>query len=308
MKGEGRRAIIAAFLANLGIAFAKTIGFIFTGAASMLAEAVHSFADTSNQGLLILGGNLAKRKKTREHQFGFGRERYFWAFVVAVVIFSLGAVFAIYEGLTKLVNPHDIDSPLWAVGILLFAIIVESYSMKIAIHESRKVKGKMGWWAFIRHSKVPELPVVLLEDLGALVGLALALAGVGLAMWTGDSRFDAMGSLSIGILLGIIAVILGIEMRSLLLGESASEDTQAKLEKAIRNHPKVCKLIHIRTEHIGPEELLVAAKVELSGELDAKGVAAAINSIEKVMRSVVEMKLTIYIEPDIFNGEECPAK
>lgn len=308
MKGEGRRAIIAAFVANLGIAFAKSIGFVFTGAASMLAEAIHSFADTANQGLLLLGGNLAKRERTSEHPFGFGRERYFWGFVVAMVIFSLGSLFAIYEGVEKLGNPHEIDSPLWAIGILVFAIFLESYSMRTAIQESKKVKGEEGWWSFIRHSKVPELPVVLLEDLGALIGLALALVGVGLAMFTGDSRYDAMGSLSIGILLGIIAIILAVEMRSLLLGESASEEHRKKLELAITGHPGVCRLIHMRTEHIGPEELLVAAKVEMTGNPDMAGIARTINELEEKMRLAVKLKLTIYIEPDIFKEKDCSPK
>jgi len=308
MKVEGRRAIIAAFLANLGIAFAKTVGFFFTGAASMLAEAIHSFADTTNQGLLLLGGNLARRERTPEHPFGFGRERYFWSFVVAMVIFSLGSLFAIYEGLKKLGQPHDIDSPMWAIGILIFAILLESVSMRIVIQESRKVKGNKTWWAFIRQSKDPELPVVLLEDLGALIGLFLALIGVGMAMFTGDSRFDALGSLSIGILLGIIAIVLAVEMRSLLLGESATEENQKKLERIITSHPGVCRLIHIRTQHIGPEELLVAVKVELAGNLDINGVARTINNLEEQIRLAVDLKLTIYIEPDIYDSKECPPK
>jgi len=308
MKGGSRKAIIAAFFANLGIAIAKIIGFMFTGAASMLAEAIHSLADTSNQGLLILGGKMAGRGPTKEHPFGFGRERYFWSFIVAMIIFSMGSVFAIYEGIEKLMNPHELEEHMWAICILSIAIVLEVFSLRTAVIESRKVKGDMTWWQFIRKSKVPELPVVLLEDIGALVGLVLALAGIGLAMITGDPAFDAIGSLSIGILLGIIAIILGVEMRSLLLGESASEDTVKKLENVIGQHPDVCRLIHMRTEHIGPEELLVAMKVELSGELDTEGVARTINSLEESMRSQMDIKLTIYIEPDIYEGGACPVK
>jgi len=301
MKGGSRRAIIAAFVANLGIAIAKVIGFAFTGAASMLAEAIHSFADTSNQGLLILGGRMARKKSNREHPFGFGRERFFWAFIVAMIIFSMGSLFAMYEGLDKLANPHELEDHIWAIGILLVAIVLESFSLRTAMVESRKVKGKKTWWRFIRHSKVPELPVVLLEDIGALVGLMMALIGVGLAMVTGDPVYDALGSLSIGILLGIIAIILAVEMRSLLLGECASDEVICKLEDAINSHPKVEKLIHMRTEHIGPEELLVAVKVELKRDLDTMGVSKAINSLEGAMRKSVNLKLTIYIEPDIFS-------
>ena len=308
MEGGSRKAIVAAFFANLGIAIAKVIGFMFTGAASMLAEAIHSFADTSNQGLLILGGKMAKKERSKEHPFGYGRERYFWSFIVAMIIFSLGSLFAIYEGISKLIHPHELEDHFLAIGILAIAIVLEMFSLRIAVIESKKAKGDMTWWEFIRKSKVPELPVVLLEDIGALIGLVLALVGIGLAMITGDPAFDAMGSLSIGILLGIIAIILGIEMRSLLLGESATEETIQKLEKAIGQHPDVCRLIHMRTEHIGPEELLVAVKVELSGELDTEGVAKAINSLEESMRSQVDIKLTIYIEPDIFEGGACPVK
>ena len=308
MEGGSRKAILAAFFANLGIAIAKVIGFMFTGAASMLAEAIHSFADTSNQGLLILGGKMAKKERSKEHPFGYGRERYFWSFIVAMIIFSLGSVFAIYEGIAKLLDPHVLENHVWAIGILSIAIVLESFSLRTAVIESRKIKGDMTWWQFIRKSKVPELPVVLLEDIGALVGLVLALTGIGLAMITGDPAYDAIGSLSIGILLGIIAIILGIEMRSLLLGESASEETIKKLENTISQHPDVCRLIHMRTEHIGPEELLVAVKVELSGELDTEGVAKAINDLEESMRSKVKIKLTIYIEPDLYNGGACPTK
>ena len=217
-----RTAIIAAFFANLGIAVAKFVGFFFTGAASMLAEAVHSVADTSNQGLLLLGERKARRRPTPEHPFGFGTERYFWAFVVALVIFTLGSLFALFEGEEKLRNPHELESAGWAVAILLLAIVFESFSLRTAVRESRHVKGDESWWAFIRRAKVPELPVVLLEDTGALIGLTFALLGVGLAEITGNARFDAAGSIAIGVLLGVIAMILVVEMKSLLIGEAAS--------------------------------------------------------------------------------------
>lgn len=305
MHNVSRRAIIAAFLANLGIAVAKLVGFFFTGAASMMAEAIHSFADTSNQGLLILGGRLARRAETPEHPFGYGRERYFWSFVVALVIFSLGAVFAAYEGITKLIHPHAIDSPGWAVGILLVALVLEGWSLRTAVRESNRVRAGMSWWAFIRRSKVPELPVVLLEDLGALLGLVLALVGVSLAMLSGDPRFDALGSLAIGLLLGVIAAVLAIEMRSLLLGESASRTTLARLQEVVTAHPAVCRLIHMRTEHIGPEELLVGVKVELQAELDFANLAQKINEIEKRLREAVPIARIIYIEPDVYGEGRC---
>ncbi len=300
----GRRAIIAAFFANLGIMIAKIVGFAFTGAASMLAEAVHSFADASNQGLLILGDKLAKRKETPEHPFGFGRERYFWAFIVAMIIFTLGSLFAIYEGIDKLLHPHDIESPEWAIGILIFALVVEAFSLKVAVVESRRAKGDQSWWSFIKDAKVPELPVVLLEDIGAMAGLVLALVGVGLAMFTGDARFDAMGSLAIGILLGIIAMVLGIEMRSLLLGESASDEVIEIISNTIREQDEVEHLIHMRTQHIGPEELLVAAKVEFDNSLTSDDIASVINKLEDKIRERVPIAKMIYIEPDVMKKEK----
>ena len=302
MSEEGsRRTVIAAFLANLGIALAKFVGFAFTGAASMLAEAFHSVADTSNQGLLLLGRKRAGRSPTPEHPFGYGRERYFWSFIVALVIFSLGSLFALYEGVEKLRHPHRLESAGWAIGILAVAVVLESLSLRTAVRESRRLKGG-SWWRFIREAKVPELPVVVLEDLGALLGLAFALTGVLLAELTGNSRFDALGSLAIGILLGSIATILVIEMKSLLIGESATAGQRDAIRRAIEDNPCVRCLIHMRTEHLGPEELLVGAKVELDGGLDTAGVAAAINSVEDDVRAAVPEVRLMYVEPDCYRG------
>jgi cation diffusion facilitator family transporter len=239
MNEGSTRAILAAFLANLGIAIAKFVAFLFTGAASMLAESIHSVADTGNQALLALGGRKGRQAPTIEHPFGFGRERYFWAFLVAVVLFTLGALFALFEGYEKLRHPHTIESPAWAFGALLVAIALESWSLRTAVHEADKVRAGQSWWRFIRRSKSPELPVVLLEDVGALLGLGCALVGVSLAVATGQSRFDAVGSLAIGLLLGVIAVTLGIEMRSLLIGEAASRAEVAAIQAALVDGPAV---------------------------------------------------------------------
>src|ERR687894_252919 len=228
----GTRAIVAALLANAGIAIAKFIGWLITGSSSMLAEAVHSVADTSNQGLLLLGGRTARRRATQEHPFGYGRDRYFYSFVVALLLFTLGSVFAIYEGIHKLESHEPLTSPIVAVGILVVAIGLETYSFRTAIHESRPLKGSGTWWQFIRQAKVPELPVVL-EDLGALVGLVLALFGVGLSVLTGDPVWDAIGTICIGVLLGVIAVILIIEMKSLLIGEGAAPPVLANIVREI---------------------------------------------------------------------------
>ena len=302
MAGGSRKAIIAAFFANAGIAVAKFIGFVFTGSASMLAEGVHSVADTSNQGLLLLGGARAKRAATPEHPFGYGRERYFWSFVVALVLFTLGSLFALFEGEEKLRHPHEIESLGWAIGILTFAIVLEAFSLRTAVHESREGVRKAGsWWKFIRTSKSPELPVVLLEDVGALVGLFFALAGVLLAHVTGNPRWDAVGSVAIGLLLGFIAITLVIEMKSLLIGESASPTQLQAIRHAIESGSDgvAATLIHMRTEHLGPDELLVGAKIALHGTFDGEGVARAIDAIEARVREAVPEARVIYLEPDI---------
>jgi cation diffusion facilitator family transporter len=296
----GRRAIVAALFANLGIAIAKFVGYLATGAASMLAEAVHSVADSSNQALLLWGSNAARREPTEEHPFGFGQERYFWSFVVALVLFSLGSLFAIYEGVNKLQHPHALASPLWAVAILVVAIGLETFSFRTAVVESRPLLRGRSWWRFIRTSKQPELPVVLLEDLGALVGLCLALAGVGLAALTGDARWDALGSIAIGALLGVIAVVLAIEMKSLLIGEAAAPENQQKIRAALLADEAVRRVIHLRTLHQGPDQLLVAAKVEFAGELPFRDVAQAIDEAEERVREQVPIARLIFVEPDVW--------
>ncbi|MBI4703850.1 MAG: cation diffusion facilitator family transporter [Deltaproteobacteria bacterium] len=306
MKSESKRAVVAALLANLGIAVAKLVGFAFTGAASMLAEAIHSIADTANQGLLFVGGALARRQATASHPFGYGRERYFWAFIVSLVIFTLGSLFALYEGVTKLVHPHALHSPAWAIGILVVAMALESASFTVAIRQSNKLRAGESWWAFVRRSKVPELPVVLLEDLGALVGLALALLGVGLTVATGNARYDALGSMAIGVLLFAIAAVLAVEMRSLLLGEAAAPVTERALRQVIEADAEVRRLVHMRTQHLGPEELLVAIKVELDAGLDFAGVVGAINRVEAALRAACPIARVIYVEPDYCAGADEP--
>ena len=293
-------AIVAAFLANLGIAIAKFVGFVATGASSLLAEAAHSFADTGNQALLILGGRRAQRSPTAKHPFGHARERYFWAFVVAVVLFTGGSLFALAESVERLRHPHELESVKWAVAILLIAIVLESFSLRTAVREARAGKESDGgsWWAFIRRTKSPELPVVLLEDTGALLGLVVALAGVALADVTGNPRWDAAGSLAIGLLLFVIALVLANEMKSLLIGEAASPKQVAALREAIESGDDVRQVIHLRTVHLGPEELLAAAKVEFDPSLSYVDVAKAVDSAEVRMRSAVPEVTFIFLEPD----------
>jgi cation diffusion facilitator family transporter len=297
--GGGTRAILAALGANAGIALAKFVGYLVTGSSSMLAEAVHSVADTANQGLLLLGGRTARRKATAEHPFGYGRDRYFYSFVVALLLFTLGSVFAIYEGLHKLQEPEPLTSPLVAVIILVVAIGLEGFSFRTAMHESRGLKGDLTWWQFIRQAKVPELPVVLLEDSGALVGLVFALGGVGLTVLTGDPVWDAVGTLCIGTLLGVIAIILIIEMKSLLIGEGASAPVLSTVVRELEAGAAVERVIHIKTLYLGPEELMVAAKLAFTPGLPVDAVAVAIDEAEARIRGAVPEARVIYLEPDL---------
>ncbi|MFM9607581.1 cation diffusion facilitator family transporter [Streptomyces sp. V2] len=300
----GTKAIVAALGANLAIAVSKFVAFAFSGSSSMLAEGVHSLADSGNQALLLVGGKKAQREATPQHPFGYGRERYIYAFLVSIVLFSIGGMFAIYEGYEKIRHPHELEHWYWPVGVLVFAIIAESFSFRTAIKESNELRGKLSWKEFVRRAKAPELPVVLLEDLGALVGLILALGGVGLALATGDGVWDGIGTLCIGILLVLIALVLAAETKSLLLGESAGLEEVKKIEAAIVDGDTVTRVIHMRTLHLGPEELLVAAKVAVQHDDTATEVATAINAAESRIREAVPIARVIYLEPDIYSETE----
>ena len=297
---HGTKAIVAALVANIGIAISKFIAYLVTGASSMLAESIHSVADASNQVLLLVGGKRAARAATPQHPFGYGRDRYIYSFIVAIVLFSVGGLFAIYEGYHKLTHPEELTSPQWAIGVLVVAIVLESLSMRTAVKETSAVKPpSQSYWQFIRHARQPELPVILLEDLGALVGLVLALLGVSIAAATGNGVYDGIGTICIGVLLVIIAVILAIETKSLLLGESATPEDQRKIVAALEEGDRGLSIIHMKTLHLGPDELLVAAKVAVRHEDTAAGVAAAINACEERVRAAVPMARVIYLEPDI---------
>ncbi len=302
--GGGSKAVVAALVANLGIAVAKFVAFAFTRSSSMLAEGVHSLADSGNQVLLLVGGKRAQRDATPEHPFGYGRERYIYGFLVSIVLFSIGGMFAIYEGYEKIVHPHELKSWYWAVGVLVFSIVLESFSFRTAIKESNLARGKLSWPQFVRRAKSPELPIVLLEDLGALVGLFLALIGVSLAVATGDGIWDGIGTLCIGVLLVVIAIVLALETRSLLLGEAADVDAVRAIEAAIVAGPDVERLIHMRTLHLGPEELLVAAKIAVTHDNTATQVARAIDAAEERIRAAVPIARVIYLEPDIYRAGE----
>lgn len=309
---HGTKAVVAALLANSAIAVTKFIAFLLTGISSMLAEAIHSVADASNQGLLLLGGRKSRRVATEEHPFGYGRERYIYAFIVSIVLFTLGGLFALYEAFHKFdeirSGQHTETGQWWWVPIvvLVVAIGLEIWSFRTAIEETDKVRGDASYWQFVRHSKQPELPVILLEDLAALVGLVLALVAVVLSLLTGNYYFDVAGTALIGILLVVVAVILAIETKSLLLGESATPSSQEAIVAALSATPDVERIIHFKTLHLGPEELLVVAKIAVRQGITAEQIAVAIDTAENSIRAVEPMARVIYLEPDIFRADYMP--
>ncbi|HME74647.1 MAG TPA: cation diffusion facilitator family transporter [Mycobacterium sp.] len=296
---DSARAIVAALAANLGIAAAKFAGFVITGSAAMMAESVHSVADIANQGLLLLGQRSARKQADTLHSFGYGRSRYFWSFVVALLIFTLGAGFALYEGCRKVAHPEPLTSPVVALAILIVTAGLEAYSFYTARTVSRSLKGNKSWWRFIRDSRDPELPVVLLEDTADLIGLTLAMVGVGLTVLTGSSVWDGVATLAIGVLLGAVAVFLMVEMHSLLIGESATASETAEIREALESTDYVDRVIHLRTQYLGPDELLVAAKVSVAPGVDLATVASAIDAAEVKIRTAVPAARIVYIEPDI---------
>lgn len=298
----GTRAIVAALTANLGIAATKFVAFLLTRSSSMLAESIHSVADSGNQLLLLVGGRRSRRTATPEHPFGYGRTRYLYAFLVSVVLFTVGGMFALYEAWHKWQHPEPIEDWRWVpVAVLGTAILLESYSFRTAIQESNKLRRGMSWVRYVRTSKSPELPVVLLEDAAALLGLVFAMFGVLMTLGTHDGRWDAVGTALIGVLLVAVAVVLAVEMASLLVGEAASPEAEQQIRAALLG-PGVDRVIHLRTMHLGPDELLVAVKVAVSPTESARDVALAIDAAERRVRDALTLATMIFIEPDIDRG------
>jgi cation diffusion facilitator family transporter len=312
----GTRAVIAALLANAFIAVTKFAAWALTGASSMLAEAIHSVADSGNQVLLLVGGRRSKRGATAEHPFGYGRERYVFGFIVSVVLFSVGGLFALYEAYHKWHeiaegHPNELLESRWwwvPIVILLAAIIAESFSFRTAIRESNKTRGKQRWSKYIRAAKAPELPVILLEDFAALVGLIFALFGVGMTLLTHNGIFDVIGTAMIGLLLVAVAITLAVETKSLLLGEAASPEAVGRIEKALTNTPGIERIIHMKTLHLGPEEVLVAAKIAVVPCDTALEVAETIDRAESNIREAEPMVTALYLEPDIYDPNYVPAE
>jgi cation diffusion facilitator family transporter len=295
----GTRAVVAAMVANGGIAVTKFLAFVATGSSSMLSEAIHSVADTCNQGLLLIGGRRSQRAPDLDHQFGYGRTRYVYSFMVAIIIFLLGGLFSLYEGWHKLHFPEPLDKIWIAYVVLGISIVLEGWSFRTALGEANKSRGTRSLFRYVREARQPELPVVLLEDAGALIGLVFALVGITIADLTGDYRWDGVGAIAIGTLLVVIAVFLAFEMASMLIGESALPEQEALIRAALAGQPGIDSVIHMRTLHTGPDELLVGAKVAVPPDQTSERIAALIDDAEVRIRAAVPTARWIYIEPDI---------
>ena len=295
----GMKAVIAALFANLGIAVSKFVAFAFTGSSSMLSEAIHSVADSGNQVLLLVGNKRSKKAADAQHQFGYGRRRYVYGFIVSIVLFLVGGLFSLYEGFHKFQHPEDLSDAWIAFLVLGVAIVLEGLSFRTAVREANRARGKRSLFRFLRDARQPELPVILLEDLGALVGLVFALFGVSMAVVTGDGRWDGLGAMAVGTLLVVIAVFLAFEMAAMLVGESALPEEDAAIRAALASSPLVDRVIHVRTLHVGPDELLVAAKIAIGKSDTGQEIAAGIDDAEARLRAAVPTAAYVFLEPDI---------
>lgn len=295
----GTKAVLAALLANTGIAISKFVAFAITGSTSLLSEAIHSVADSLNQVLLLVGGKRSKRVADDKYQFGYGRVRYVYGFIVAIVLFMVGGIYSVYEGWHKWSHPEPVTDYWVAIGVLTIAILLETFSFRTAIIETNKVRGNRSFAKFVKDARQPELPVILLEDFGALIGLIFALVGVGAAVLTGDGRWDGMGAMAIGLLLIVIAIILVREMSAMLVGEGALPEEYDAVQAALESAPLVERVIHLRTLHVGPDALLVGAKIAIANSQTAEEIARGIDEAERLLRIAVPSAQYVFLEPDL---------
>ncbi len=302
----GMRAVLAALFANLGIAISKFIAFVFTGSSSLLSEAIHSLADSANQVLLLIGRKQSTKPADPQHPFGYGRRRYVYGFIVAIVLFLVGGLFSLYEGLHKIQHPEDLSDAWIAFVVLGIAIVLEGFSFRTALKEANKSRGRRSLLRFVRDSRQPELPVILLEDFGALIGLVFALVGVSAAVITGNGVWDGVGAMAVGTLLVVIAIFLAFEMSAMLVGESALPEEDAAIRAALESSPLVDRVIHLRTLHVGPDELLVAAKVAIGEHDTGEQIAAGIDDAERRLRAAVPTATYVFLEPDLDRGLQLP--
>jgi len=291
------RAVLYALAANFGIFVAKGVAATITGSTSMMAEAIHSLADCGNQGLLLRGMQESKRAPTREHPFGYGQVVYFWAFLVSVMLFTVGGAFSIYEGLHKLGHPEPLAWPGIAVAVLALSIVLEAFSLLGCVREIRKVSGGRSLWRFFRESRNTELIVVLGEDIAALIGLALALAAVLLAMVTGNPAFDALGSIGVGVLLIVVAVLLAVEIKALITGQSAGPEVEEAVRRFLLARPEVSEVLSLMTLQMGAS-IMVATKARMAPAADALALVEAINQVEADLRTGFPQVRWMFFEPD----------
>jgi cation diffusion facilitator family transporter len=295
---DSLKSILFALGANLAIALAKSAGAVFTGSASMLAEAIHSFADCGNQALLIWGLRSAKQAASPDHPLGHGRAIYFWSFIVALMLFSMGGLFSIYEGMHKLHETEPVKYAWVAVGILAFGVVAESFSLWGALREIDKERGDLSLWRWFKTSRQSELLVILGEDLAALGGLALALVFIALSMITGNPVWDAIGSISIGVLLVLVALLVGTEIKALLIGQSADPVVLARLRAHIEAQPEVAQVYSLITQQLG-SDIMVAVKARMQPASSDVALINAINAVEARMRGEFAQVRWIFFEPDL---------
>jgi cation diffusion facilitator family transporter len=297
-QADSLKSIFFALGANFAIALAKTAGAVFTGSASMLAEAIHSFADCGNQALLIWGLKEAQRAASDDHPMGYGRAIYFWSFIVALMLFSMGGLFSIYEGVHKLHDTEPVKYAWVAVGILSFGILAESVSLWGALREINKERGELGLWRWFRSSRQSELIVIFGEDLAALGGLVLALCFIGMAMLTGNPMWDALGSISIGVLLILVAVLVGVEVKALLVGQSAEPQVLARMRAHLQAQPQVAQLYSLITQQLG-RDIMVAVKARMHPVGSDVALVEAINTVERGLREAFPQVRWVFFEPDL---------
>ncbi len=298
-KADSTKSVLFALGANASIAVAKFVAAKLTGSSAMFAEAIHSLADTANQGLLLYGMKKAKRQPNDKYPLGYGNEIYFWSFIVAIFLFTMGGMFSLYEGWHKLKHPQPLEAPWVAIGVLVFAIIAEGISLWGAIREINKVRRGRSFWQWFKESRQSELLVVFGEDLAAITGLILALGFIVLAMLTGNPIYDAIGTLAIGVLLIVIAVVVGIEVKSLLIGESMAPFRRQELEQFLRSRPEIKKLFHLITLQMG-DQVMVAVKAQMQDDFkDAKSLIQAVNQVEREMKTAFPEIRWSFFEPDI---------
>ena len=297
-QADSLKSIFFALGANFAIALAKSAGAVFTGSASMLAEAIHSFADCANQALLIWGLKEAKRAASADHPMGYGRAIYFWSFIVALMLFSMGGLFSIYEGVHKLHDTDPVKYAWVAVGILSFGVLAEFVSLWGALREINKERGELSLWRWFRTSRQSELLVIFGEDMAALGGLVLALCFIGMAMVTGNPMWDAMGSISIGVLLVLVAVLVGVEVKALLVGQSAEPQVLARMREHLQAQPQVAQLYNMITQQLG-SDIMVAVKARMYPLGSDVALVEAINEVERGLRAAFPQVRWVFFEPDL---------